>query len=101
MRANKNSRIARSKVYNTLAVSVLTYGCEVWSLKKADERIEAAEMRFMRRTAGITLRDRIRSEVIVKNLGVISVVNKVKNAAGQHTWSPYIADISHPQLEPK
>ena len=68
LRANKVSREARLKVYNTLAIPVLTFGCEVWSLRKTDkQRITAAEMRFLRRTAGVTLRDRIRSEVIAVN----------------------------------
>ena len=69
----------RIKVYNTLAIPMLTYGSEVWALRKTDKkRIEAAEMRFMRRTAGVTLRDKIHSEDIRSMLGVTSVVKRIK-----------------------
>jgi hypothetical protein len=39
-----------------LARPVLSYGSEAWTIKKADEkRLQASEMKFMRRTAGYTL----------------------------------------------
>ena len=63
--ANKVRKETLIRVYNTLAVPTLTYGCENWALKKSDKsRITAAEMRFMRRTAGLTLLQKIRLEVI-------------------------------------
>jgi hypothetical protein len=41
------------KLYNTLALPVLLYGCETWIVKARDtRRITAAEMKYMRRTAG-------------------------------------------------
>ena len=67
-------------MYNTLAVPTLTYGCENWAMKKSDKRrITAAEMRFMRRTAGVTLNDRIRSEEITDSLGVTPILQRIKN----------------------
>ena len=42
-----------------MAVPVLKYGSENWSLNRSDKRkIEAAEMRFVRPMAGYTLRDK-------------------------------------------
>jgi hypothetical protein len=39
-------------------VSVLLYGSETWSIKTRDaKRIKAAEMKYMRRTAGYTWTD--------------------------------------------
>ena len=56
------------KVYDSLAVPTLTYGCENWPMKTSDKRrITSAEMRFMRRTTGVTLNDRIRSEEITQH----------------------------------
>lgn len=79
LRANKTRRETRIKVYNTLAIPMLTYGSEVWALRKTDKRrLEAAEMRFMRQTAGVTLRDKKRSTEIRNLLGVTSVVQRVK-----------------------
>jgi hypothetical protein len=45
----------RIKLYNTLALPVLLYGSETWTVKASDaRRITAAEMKYMRRTAGYT-----------------------------------------------
>ena len=45
----------RIKLYNTLALPVLLYGSETWVIKARDaRRITAAEMKYMRRTAGYT-----------------------------------------------
>lgn len=42
----------RLKVYNALAIPVLTYGSEMWALRKKDkQRISAAKMSFLRETA--------------------------------------------------
>jgi hypothetical protein len=50
----------RIKIYKLLARPVLAYGCEAWAVRKSDEaRITAAEMRFMRRTAGYAKWDHI------------------------------------------
>jgi hypothetical protein len=49
---------ARLNIYMTLARPVLIYGSEAWTIKKADEkRLQAAEMIFMKKTAGLTLWD--------------------------------------------
>jgi hypothetical protein len=41
------------KLHNTLALPVLLYGSETWTVKARDaRRITAAEMKYTRRTAG-------------------------------------------------
>jgi hypothetical protein len=43
----------RIKLYNILTLPVVLYGSEVWTIKVRDaRRITAAEMKYMRRTAG-------------------------------------------------
>ena len=43
------------KLHNTLDLPVLLYGSEIWTVKASDgRRITAAEMKYMRRTAGYT-----------------------------------------------
>ena len=61
-RSNKVQKETRlMKVYSTLAVLMIAYGCETYALKKSDkEEFAAAEMKFMGRTAGVTLTDRAR-----------------------------------------
>jgi len=46
------------KLYNTLALPVLLHGSESWTIKARDaRRITAAEMKYVRRTAGYTWTD--------------------------------------------
>ena len=47
----------RIKLYNTLALPVLLYGSSTWTIKTDARRITAAEMKYMRRTAGYTWTD--------------------------------------------
>jgi hypothetical protein len=49
-KARKNTRI---KLYSTLALLVLLYSSDSWTIKAIDKaRLISAEMKFMRRTAG-------------------------------------------------
>ena len=58
------------KFYKAMAVPVLMYGSVNYSLNRADKRkIEAAEMRFLRQTAGYTLPDK-KSSDIREQLGI-------------------------------
>ena len=48
----------RIKLYNTLALPVLLYGSETWTVEARDaRRITAAQMKYMRRRAGYTWTD--------------------------------------------
>jgi hypothetical protein len=52
-RSQKTLRKTRIAQYNTLALPVLLYGSETSTIKATDaRRITAAEMKYMRRTAG-------------------------------------------------
>ena len=79
----------RLKKFNTLAVPMITHGCETWALKKSDKRkIAAAKMKFMRRTVGVTLRKKVSPETITLELGVMPVVKKIKPYT--KNWRIYI-----------
>jgi hypothetical protein len=57
-RQHKTLKNTTIKLYNTLALPVLLYGSETWTVKARDaRRITAAEMKCMRRTAGYTWTD--------------------------------------------
>jgi hypothetical protein len=74
----------RLNVYRTLARPVLVYGSEAWTIRKADEkRLQEAEMKFMRKTAGLTLWDRKRNEEILKNLKVEPISKFIQKLSGQ------------------
>jgi hypothetical protein len=52
-RPQRTLKKTRVKLYNTLVLPVLLYGRETWTIKAKDaRRITAAEMKYMRRTAG-------------------------------------------------
>jgi hypothetical protein len=52
-RPQKTLKKTRIKLHNILALPVLLCGSETWTVKARDaSRIAAAEMKYMRRTAG-------------------------------------------------
>ena len=66
-------------LYMTVIRPVLLYGAECWTVRKKEEQIlEKTEMRMLRRTKGVTLRDRVKSVDIRKELGVSSIQGKVR-----------------------
>ncbi|KAJ4439923.1 hypothetical protein ANN_08053 [Periplaneta americana] len=68
----------RIRLYNTLARSMLSYGSEAWTLRKADKsRITNCEMRFMRRTTGCTKWDLKRNFEILKKLKTQPVLDYI------------------------
>ncbi|KAK3510880.1 hypothetical protein QTP70_022839, partial [Hemibagrus guttatus] len=65
------SRKAKLLIYQSIYVPTLTYGHELWVMtERVRSRIQAAEMSFLRRVAGRSLRDRVRSSVTQEELGV-------------------------------
>ncbi|TWW68273.1 hypothetical protein D4764_19G0000710 [Takifugu flavidus] len=53
------SRKAKLSIYRSIYVPVLTYGHQRWVMTERTRlRIQAAEMSFLRRVAGLSLRDR-------------------------------------------
>jgi len=72
----------KMKFYQVVARPTLLYGSDTWVTTKRDmTRLEAAEMRFLRSVKGYTGLDKIRSEVIRKELetsGIQDVKSKYK-----------------------
>jgi uncharacterized Fe-S cluster-containing protein len=62
------------KFYKVVARPSLLYGSETWVTTKRDmTRLKAAEMRFLRSVKGYTRLDKIRSEVIRKELEISGI----------------------------
>jgi len=77
-RPQKPSKKTRIKLYNTLALQVLLYGNETWTIKAKDaRRITAAEMKYMRRTAGYTWTDYKTNKQIAKGLKITPILDKL------------------------
>ncbi|KAJ4428526.1 hypothetical protein ANN_24570 [Periplaneta americana] len=68
----------RTRLYQIIARPVLCYGSETWTIRtKAESRLTAGEMRFMRRTAGYTKWDRKKNEDILQELNVSSILDYI------------------------
>jgi len=68
----------RIKLYNTLALPVLLYGNETWTIKASDARkITAAYMKYMRRTAGYTWTGYKTNAQIAKELKITPILDKL------------------------
>ena len=68
----------RIKLYNTLALPVLLYGSESWTIKaRHGRRIAAAEMKYMRRTAGYTWTDYKTNTQITEELKITQILEKL------------------------
>ena len=72
-------RKLKIKLYMTVIRPVLLYGAECWTVSKKEEQIlEKTEMRMLQRIKGVTLRDKVKSVDIRKELGVTSIQEKVR-----------------------
>lgn len=73
------TKMTKTRVYESVLVPMLTYGCESWvltdSLKKS---IEACEMKILRKIEGVSRMDKIKSETIRNNLKIKSVLLKIE-----------------------
>jgi len=85
------------KFYKAVARPSLLYGNETWVTTQRDmTRLEAAEMRFLRRVTGYTRLDKIRSEVIRKELE-ISGIQDVRTKYKQN-WINHLERMDNTRL---
>ncbi|KAK3508832.1 hypothetical protein QTP70_009600 [Hemibagrus guttatus] len=79
------SRKAKLSIYQSIYVPTLTYGHELWVMtERIRSRIQTAEMSFLRRVAGRSLRDRARSSVTREELRVEPLLLHIER--GQLRW---------------
>ena len=77
-RPQKTLRKTTIKLYNTLALTVLLYGSQTWTTKARDaRRITAAEMKYMRITAGYLWTDYKTNEQNAKELKITPILDKL------------------------
>ncbi|KAK3544079.1 hypothetical protein QTP86_001145, partial [Hemibagrus guttatus] len=79
------SRKAKLSIYQSIYAPTLTYGHELWVMnERVRSRIQAAQMSLLRRVAGRSLRDRVRSSVTREELGVEPLLLHIER--GQLRW---------------
>ena len=73
---NKETKL---RIHKITAKAALKFGSEVWVLKKREEqRLEAAQMKFLRHLLGITKLDKEKNISIRKKTGVQNIVKEMK-----------------------
>jgi ribosomal protein L44E len=94
----KTFKKTRIKLYNTLAgPPVLLCGSETWSIKARDaSRITAAEMKYMRRTAGYTGTDYKTKTKISKALKITPILDKLLEY--KRNWTQYVNKMPRNEL---
>jgi len=75
------SQKAKLLIYRSIYVPTLTYGHKLWVVTERTRLwIQAAEMGFLRKVSGLSLRDRVRSSVIQEGLGVEPLLLRIKRS---------------------
>ena len=96
-RPQRTLKKTRIKLYNTLALQVLLYGSETWTIKARDaRRITAAEMKYMRRTAVYTWTDYKTNTQIAKELKITSILDKLLEY--KRNWIQHVNRMSRNRL---
>ncbi|TWW69469.1 hypothetical protein D4764_18G0002750 [Takifugu flavidus] len=86
------SQKAKLSIYQSIFVPTLTYGHELWVMtERTRSRVQAAEMSFLHRVAGLSLRDRVRSSAIREELGVESLLLRVERS--QMRWLGHLVRL--------
>ena len=72
---------------------MLVYGCEVWNLsKQLESRVQATQMRVLRRIEGVSRVDRVRNKDIRLRLGQEGILNVVKRS--QEKWKKRLEEMN-------
>jgi len=77
------------RIHNMTDKAALKSGSEVWVLKKRDEqRLQAAQIKFLRHLLGITKLDKEKSQSIRGKTGVQNIVKEIKQY--QQKWLQHV-----------
>ena len=91
------SKANKLRVINAMVVPTLLYGSEIWTLQKRHRsKIQAMEMRYLRKVEGVTRLDRVSNEDIRRRLGVeavLAIADRKKNE-----WRERIEGMSQERL---
>ena len=68
--SREGSREAKVTVYEAVVIPMLSYGCETWVLnERGKSRLQATEMRVLRKITGVSRMDHVRNETVRERLG--------------------------------
>ena len=80
---------AKLRIHNIAAKAALKFGSEAWVLREREEqRLEAAQMKFLRHLLGITKLDKEKNQCIRGKTGAQNIVKKIKQY--QKKWLQHV-----------
>jgi len=83
---NKETKL---RIHNITAKAALKFGSEAWVLKKREEqRLEAAQMKFLRHLLGITKLDKEMNQCFGQQTGAQNTVKEIKQY--QKKWVQHV-----------
>jgi len=83
---NKETKL---RIHNITAKVALKFGSEAWVLRKrAEQRLEAAQIKFLRHLLGITKLDKEKNQCIRGKAGAQDVVQEIKQY--QKKWLQHV-----------
>jgi uncharacterized protein YjaZ len=83
---NKETKL---RIHNITAKAALKFGSEAWVLKKREEqRLEAAQMRFLGHLLGITRLDKEKNQCIREKTRSHNIVKEIKQC--QEKWLQHV-----------
>ena len=83
---NKETKLI---IHNITAKAALKFGSEAWVLKKREEqRLEAAQMKFLSHLLGITKLDKEKNQCIRQKTGAQNIVKEIKQY--QEKWLQHV-----------
>jgi hypothetical protein len=82
--------VKKTRVHNIPALPALLHGSEIWTIKERDaiRIIRAAEMKYLRKTAGYTWTYYKRNTEFAKELNLTPVVDKIQDC--RRIWIQYV-----------
>lgn len=96
---NKRELTAKTKmsIFNSIYCPTLMYGSESWTLDSSDKsRLQAAEMKYLRRTVGKTKRDMIRNTRIREQVKAESLEHKIER--NQLRWFGHVNRMTNDRI---
>ena len=94
---NKETKL---RFHNITAKAASKFGSEVWVLKRREEqRLEAAQMKFLRHLLGITELDKEKNQCIRQKTGEQNIVQEIKQY--QEKWLQHVQRMDTNRLPNK
>ena len=91
------SKATKLRVYNAVVKPTLLYGSETWTLQnRHKKKLQATEMRYLRKVEGVTRLDRMRSDDIRERLRQEDVIDTVIRKKKQ--WMKKIEEMPEERL---